>query len=70
MTIGARLLAKHGLTGRFFLLTGRFNDPRDLSPEDAMTLTGMGMMLGLHGRDHIDWRKAPPEQLYAETVVA
>jgi peptidoglycan/xylan/chitin deacetylase (PgdA/CDA1 family) len=70
LTIGARLLAKHGLTGRFFLLTGRFNDPRYLSPEDAVTLTGMGMMLGLHGRDHIDWRKAPPEQLYAETVVA
>src|SRR5690242_12624710 len=49
LVVGAAALAQRGRTAQFFLLTGRFDDPRYLSPEDARTLVGMGMRIGLHG---------------------
>lgn len=70
LTIGARLLGERGLTADFFLLTGRFDDPRYLSPADARLLVSMGMRIGLHGRDHVDWRRLTPDRLMAETVAA
>jgi len=70
LTIGARVLAEAGRRGMFFLLTGRFGHPDYLSHDDARALAAMGMEIGLHGRDHVDWRHVPPAQLAAETVDA
>jgi peptidoglycan/xylan/chitin deacetylase (PgdA/CDA1 family) len=68
--IGASALANRGETAQFFLLTGRFGDPHYLSHDDGRALLAMGMRVGLHGRDHIDWRHLPHERLVAETIDA
>jgi peptidoglycan/xylan/chitin deacetylase (PgdA/CDA1 family) len=70
LAVGARILSERGRTGQFFLLTGRLNDPRYLSPGDARSLLAMGMQIGLHGRDHVDWRHLASQQLDAETIAA
>jgi peptidoglycan/xylan/chitin deacetylase (PgdA/CDA1 family) len=67
---GARALSQRGQTAQFFLLTGRFGDPHSLSPGDARALIAMGMGIGLHGRDHVDWRRLPSERLVVETIDA
>lgn len=56
LTIAAPALASRGRTGAFYILAGRFDDPRYLSRDDCRALVGMGMEVGLHGRDHVDWR--------------
>jgi peptidoglycan/xylan/chitin deacetylase (PgdA/CDA1 family) len=68
--IAAPALAKHGLTGTFFLLTGRLDDRDYLGPTEARSMMAMGMKIGLHGRDHLDWRVVTPGQLRDETVAA
>lgn len=70
LTIGAPALMQRQLPGIFFLLTGRFNDPRYLSPTDAHSLRTMGMEIGLHGHDHLDWRRLDANRLEDETVNA
>lgn len=66
----AELLAKQGFDARFFILTGRFGNDEYLSQGDVRSLREMGMTIGLHGRDHVDWRKLDEAGLTAETVHA
>ena len=70
LVIGARVLAERGMRGAFFVLTGRFDDPLYLSRADTRALADMGMAVGLHGKDHVDWRRLDPATLADETVTA
>lgn len=70
LDVGAPALAECGRKAIFFLLTGRFDDPNYLDHEQTRKLVAMGMAVGLHGRDHVDWRNAGSAQLDAETVDA
>jgi peptidoglycan/xylan/chitin deacetylase (PgdA/CDA1 family) len=64
----AERLAAAGLAGKFYLLTGRFGQPHYISRDHARDLVRAGFEVGLHGRNHIDWRQASSEVLEAETV--
>jgi GT2 family glycosyltransferase len=66
----AETLARHGLSGRFFILVGRIGQPGYLAPADLRALRDMGMTVGLHGRDHVDWRRIDDARLADETVAA
>lgn len=66
----APILARHGLLAEFFVLTGRFDDPRYLSPAQLCELSALGHGIGLHGRDHVDWRRLDGAGLAAETTGA
>jgi len=68
--LAAQLLAERGLMGRFFLLVGRFDDPQYCSREDACQLVAQGMIVGLHGRHHLNWRRLDDATLTDETVTA
>jgi peptidoglycan/xylan/chitin deacetylase (PgdA/CDA1 family) len=56
LEIAAPYLAAKQLVATFFVLTGRLNDRHYLSHSDLANLRSMGMVVGLHGRDHVDWR--------------
>lgn len=60
------LLAERGLTARFFVLAGRIGQPGSLSAPQIREMAAAGMTIGSHGRDHIDWRRAPDEALKCE----
>lgn len=66
----ARRLASVGLEGKFYLLTGRFGQPHYLNRTDARDLQRAGFEVGLHGRGHVDWRRASDQDLAAETIDA
>lgn len=68
--IGAKILRKHGFTAEFFLLSGRLGKTHYLSSDDALALREMGMSIGLHGRDHVDWRRIDDDVFARETVEA
>lgn len=70
LDVAAPALRERGLSGDFFVLTGRLSDPRYLSKRDIKALHSQGMRIGLHGHDHVDWRKADDAQLKAETITA
>ena len=70
LAIAAPALAARGRTGAFYVLAGRFDDPHYLSRADCRTLVAMGMEVGLHGRDHIDWRKLDDAALASEVDAA
>ncbi|MEM7546724.1 MAG: polysaccharide deacetylase family protein [Pseudomonadota bacterium] len=70
LEIASPELKLRNMTGHFFILTGRFGDPRYLSPVDLLRLQESGMAIGLHGRDHVDWRKLDTAGLAAETIDA
>lgn len=60
-------LQERGLSARFFILTGRIGLPHYLNAGHIAALREAGMKIGLHGRDHIDWRQADDSRLVAET---
>lgn len=66
----APVLARHGVRATFFVLTGRLDDPRYLSRGQVRQLQALGHGIGLHGRDHLDWRGLDEAALAAETVGA
>lgn len=66
----ADILSQNGLSGRFFLLAGRFDDPLYCSRDDARRLVEQGMTVGLHGRRHCDWTMIDQMELADETVSA
>lgn len=68
--IAARVLSERQMRADFFVLTGRIGWERYLTPYDIRMLVEMGMGVGLHGRDHVDWRRLDPSDLEAETVAA
>lgn len=70
LEIAAPVLSELGFRGEFFVLTGRLERPHYLKPDDVRTLIGMGMEIGLHGRDHVDWRGLDETRLTEETQAA
>ncbi|WP_108788943.1 polysaccharide deacetylase family protein [Erythrobacter sp. Alg231-14] len=68
--IAADKLAEKGVTGRFFALAGRLNADHYLSSKDLQKLKADGMIVGLHGRDHIDWRACDQETMKSEVTDA
>ncbi len=66
----ADMLAQHGLTGEFFLLSERFGREHYLTREDARSLVDMGMVVGSHGHAHLDWRQTDDATLHQELAVA
>jgi peptidoglycan/xylan/chitin deacetylase (PgdA/CDA1 family) len=70
LDVAAPVLRRHGRRGEFFLLTGRIGVAGYLSVTDVQALQTMGMGIGLHGKDHVDWRSLNADQLHEETVLA
>ena len=70
LSIAAPRLAAASQKGTFFILTGRFDNPHYLSPAQTRGLADMGMEIGLHGRDHVDWRTVSVDLLNVETIGA
>ncbi len=56
IAIGAPELEARGLRAVFFVLAGRMGRQGSLSAGDLGALAGAGHGIGLHGRDHVDWR--------------
>ena len=61
------ILQAHGLSARFFVLTGRLGQPGYLSAEDVTRLHQAGMRIGSHGLNHRDWRRIDSGELRNET---
>lgn len=55
--IAAPILAENDLTAEFFVLAGRLGRPGSLDDTGVRALADMGMAIGVHGADHLDWRK-------------
>lgn len=70
LTIAAERLQSRGLKGKFYVLASRFDSQHYLSRDDARRLCEMGMEIGLHGRDHVDWRTIASDRLADETIAA
>ena len=48
-------LLDRGLSARFFVLTGRLDQPGSLGAQDLRTLLDAGMTVGSHGINHVAW---------------
>lgn len=70
LTVAAPILRRHGRVGEFFILTGRLDREGYLQPEHLHELRNLGMSVGLHGRDHVDWRRLDDKRLEEETIEA
>ena len=70
LEVAAKMLLEHGLRADFFVLTGRLESNRYLGEKDIQDLIGMGMEVGLHGQDHVDWRNLNGQDLDRETRTA
>ena len=70
LEIAAPILQAHGRTAWIYVLSGRLQMPGYLTPGDVKALQAMGMPIGLHGRNHVDWRKIGAEALAEETILA
>jgi peptidoglycan/xylan/chitin deacetylase (PgdA/CDA1 family) len=65
-TIGAKALAKRGLTASFFVCAGRIGQPNYLDRVVLSDMIASGQKIGSHGWSHIDWRKADDTTLERE----
>jgi len=70
LDIGARILAERDVPATFFVLTGRIGAEHYLTEGDIRTLLSMGMGIGLHGQDHVDWRSVSDDVFAVETITA
>jgi peptidoglycan/xylan/chitin deacetylase (PgdA/CDA1 family) len=50
-------LQARGLSATFFLLSTRLGQPGSLTEADVTRLAEAGQTIGLHGADHVDWRR-------------
>ncbi|QYU70255.1 polysaccharide deacetylase family protein [Leptolyngbya sp. 15MV] len=66
----ARVLHGLGLSAAFFVLVGRIGKPGYLSVADIGELRSLGMEVGLHGRDHVDLRRADDATMRSEIDLA
>jgi len=66
----ARKLAEADLDGIFFILAGRIGQPDYLDEKAIAEMRSLGMRVGLHGRDHLDWRSLSDSDLEDELVSA
>jgi len=53
--IAAPLLLKYKLNARFFVLTGRLENPDYLDKTNICDLKNMGFGIGSHGINHVNW---------------
>jgi len=66
----ARKLCEAEMKGQFYVLAGRLGKPGYLSSADLRELDDLGMEVGLHGTNHVDWRGVSNEQLIDETITS
>lgn len=66
----ARRMRAKGMGGSFFVLMGRIGTQGYLSRDAVLELRALGMEVGLHGRDHMDWRGADDRTLRSEVDMA
>jgi len=66
----AEILAEHGIKGFSFVLAGRLGAPHYLAAADLRQLADMGITIGLHGHDHVDWRSLDDAGLRRELAEA
>lgn len=64
----AERLASAGLHAKFYVITGRFGQQQCVDRDDVRDLARAGFEVGLHGRRHIDWRRASTKELEEETI--
>ncbi len=64
------LLQKYGMTGTFFVLTGRADagDPAYLSWDMIQAMSNAGMDIQLHSRDHLDMRGRSFDWLFFQII--
>jgi peptidoglycan/xylan/chitin deacetylase (PgdA/CDA1 family) len=60
------ILARRGLTARFFPLVGRIGASGYLGAADIAELSAAGMGIGSHGCHHRDWRTLADGELHEE----
>ncbi|TWT57726.1 Polysaccharide deacetylase [Thalassoglobus neptunius] len=70
LEIACPALKDSGFRGTFFILTGRLGMNGYLSEADIAELISNEMEIGLHGRNHVDWRSVPADEFRDETVTA
>jgi peptidoglycan/xylan/chitin deacetylase (PgdA/CDA1 family) len=70
LDVAVPILRRHGRTAGFYILTGRLEHRAYLAADDVRALVDQGMSVGLHGRDHLDWRRLDDRQMAAETIEA
>ena len=63
-------LVQRGLGAEFFVCAGRLGTPGFLDAGDLRKLRSAGMSIGLHGMDHVPWRKLDSAGLRREIVDA
>jgi peptidoglycan/xylan/chitin deacetylase (PgdA/CDA1 family) len=63
-------LVAAGITAAFFVLTGRIGRPNYLDAQDIRRLADAGMTIGLHGKNHVDWRACDDKTFEEETTGA
>jgi len=66
--IAAPLLAKRRLDARFFVLTGRLEQPGYLNRGNVRDLRDMGFKIGSHGINHVDWAQQDASGLHHELL--
>lgn len=66
----AQRLQQRGMNARFFVLASRIGQPGYLGGDELRALGAMGMIVGLHGYDHVDWRSLDRAGLARETIDA
>lgn len=66
----ARRMRKRGVTGSFFVLMGRLGAPGYLTRDEIGEMLALEMEIGLHGRDHVDWRGTDDATLRSEVDLA
>ena len=67
---GLPALLERGMTGTFFVVAGRLDEPGYLSAADVRALAGAGMTIGSHGMRHRPWRGLGDAALDEELVAA
>ncbi len=63
LAIAAPEVKGRGMRATFFVLAGRIGQPSSLSGADIRELLAMGMEIGNHGFDHVDWTSLSPRRL-------
>lgn len=68
--VAARKMRAAGVDGSFFVLVGRIGETGSLNRDDLHEMIDMGMEIGLHGRDHVNWRDTDDATLHSEIDLA
>lgn len=65
-TIALPALAEHGLTARFFVLTGRLGTAGSIDEDHLHGMRAAGMEIGSHGIGHVPWSDIDDDALAEE----